>query len=64
MSASVVASVVGIAAGINSLSNSGGGGSSTSASTYDPYASYRAGNAQQLNNLLTHPETAYSSPGF
>jgi hypothetical protein len=64
MSASVVASVVGIAAGINALSNSGGGGSGTSASTYDPYSPYRAGNAQQLNNVLTHPEAAYSSPGF
>jgi hypothetical protein len=75
MSASVAASVVGIAAGVNSLSGGaitnafgGGGGSSGGGSvnqgTYDPYGQYRGQAASQLNTLMNNPSLAMSQPGY
>jgi hypothetical protein len=76
MSASVAASVVGIAAGVNALSGGaitnafgggsggGGGGGSTSSGTYDPYGQYRGQAASQLNTLMNNPSLAMSQPGY
>jgi regulatory protein YycI of two-component signal transduction system YycFG len=68
MALTTVAAVVGIAGGLNSLSNSGGssGGSSQQAQTAsqlaDPAQGYRPGWAGQLNTLLTNPGSVASSP--
>lgn len=67
MSATMVASVVGIAAGVQALSSGGGGsggGASTNPSFYDPFAGYRPQFAQQLSNLMANPSTALGMPGF
>jgi hypothetical protein len=72
MSASVAASVVGIAVGGNALlgnplgigGSGGGGGGSTSSGTYDPYGPYRGQAAAQLNNLVNNPSIAMSQPGY
>ena len=59
------------ALGLTSGGGSSGGGSagtassgSTSSSTYDPYGPYRQQAATQLNDLMAHPETAMSQPGY
>jgi hypothetical protein len=73
MSASVAASVVGIAAGVNSLTGGGitsalGMGPNSTGSgaggSYDPAGQYRQGWASQLNQLVNDPNKAMSMPGF
>jgi len=77
MSASVAASVVGIAAGVNSLtgggitnalgmgpSGGGGGGGGTSSGQYDPYGQYRGQAATQLNTLMNNPSSVMAQPGY
>jgi hypothetical protein len=74
MSASVAASVVGVAAGVNSLTGGsisnmfgGGGGGSTGSGaggSYDPAGQYRQGWASQLNTLVNDPKKAMEMPGF
>jgi hypothetical protein len=44
--------------------STGSGGSTTVSPTYDPYGPYRAGAADQLNQLLTNPALAMSAPGY
>ena len=63
----VVSSVVGIAAGANSLFGGGGGGGgsgSPSQGQYDPYGPYRGQAASQLNQLMNNPSMAMSQPGY
>lgn len=74
MSAATAASVVGIAAGVNSLTgggitnalgmggSSGGGGGGQG--QFDPYGQYRGQAAQQLNSLMNNPSQALSQPGY
>ena len=77
MSASVAASVVGIAAGVNVLTGGGitnalgmgpsGGGTSgggTSSGQYDPYGQYRGQAATQLNTLMNNPSSVMAQPGY
>ena len=44
--------------------STGSGGSTTVSPTYDPYGPYRAGAAEQMNQLLTNPALAMSTPGY
>ena len=68
MSASVVASVVGIASGVSNLL--GGGGSSSGAGNvaggayYDSFASSRGQYANQLNQLMANPSSVTQTPGY
>ena len=78
MSASVVASVVGIASGVNALTGGGitsmfGGGGSSGGSggaagqtsgTYDPYGQYRQGDAATLQGYMKDPSSAMAEPGY
>ena len=68
MSASVAASVVGIATGVNALfgggSSGGGGGGGGGQGQYDPYGQYRGQAATQLNTLMNNPSMAMSQPGY
>ena len=68
MSASVVASVVGIASGINGLmgggSSGGGAGNTAGGAYYDPFASSRGQYATQLNNLMANPGSVTQTPGY
>jgi hypothetical protein len=71
MSASVVASVVGIAAGAKSLGLFGGGGGSSSNGSsggangsYDPYGQFRQGDAQQLHDLRSNPSSVLGDAGY
>lgn len=61
-----VAGIVGIASGVNSLFGGGASKGSSGGTTqqYDPYGPYRAQAATQLNQLMTDPSQAYSSPGY
>lgn len=66
MSASVVASVVGIASGINNIIGGGssGAGNTAGGAYYDPFASSRGQYATQLNNLIANPGSVTQTPGY
>ena len=67
ISLSTVASVVGIASGVNGLmggGSSGGAGNTAGGAYYDPFASSRGQYATQLNNLMANPGSVTQTPGY
>jgi len=66
MPAGWVSAAVGAVGLVNSMTSGGGGGGGGGGSQqqYDPYSSYRSGDAATLQSLLKDPSAALSQPGY
>lgn len=62
--AAVGAAAVTVVGGYLANKHSKGGGSGTSAATYDPYAPYRGAAATKLNALMNDPSSIENSPVY